>query len=292
MNAPLKIRLGDDPLALVLSGVLPFGGYVTIQCQVFFDESASHDGAPFLCVAGLIFKKSEAIKLGREWRKVLQWKRLPYFHMVDCAHGNGVFAKLPKDERSDIARRMIEIIKCRAIQGIAVTINNLDFASVVAEFPKIGKHYGTSYAFASHSVLAGVRSWIYRNPKVQEMAYFFEDGHGSRQRTDEIMANIFADSALHKEYRYVGRGFVTKQKSYAIQAADLFAWQWYTDRRHQLEGRPRRKDCENLLQLHWNAIHLDRAAIVQIITTPPGVSKAFIASPLGKLGAQQFKGLR
>ena len=70
-------------------------------------ESASHDGAPILCVAGLIFKKSEAIKLGHEWAKVLRWKKLPYFHMVECAHGNGEFAKLSKDERIEVARRMV-----------------------------------------------------------------------------------------------------------------------------------------------------------------------------------------
>src|SRR5437660_1097462 len=110
--------LPGDPLALVLSGLLPFGGYVTIQCQAFFDESGSHSGAPILCLAGYIFRKSEAIKLGHEWRKVLRRKGLPYFRMSECAHGNGPFANLTKPERIEVATRMIDIIKSRAVHGL------------------------------------------------------------------------------------------------------------------------------------------------------------------------------
>lgn len=78
----------------------------------------------------IYFKKSEAIKLGREWRKVLHWKNLPHFRMSECAHGSGPFANLTKAERIDVATRMIAIIKRRAIQGIAITVDNLLFVSV------------------------------------------------------------------------------------------------------------------------------------------------------------------
>ena len=37
------------------------------------------------------------------------------------------------------------------------------------------------------------------------------------------------------------------------------------DRRHELEGRPRRKDCASLLQLHHNAVHFDRKELDRII---------------------------
>jgi hypothetical protein len=61
----------------------------------------------------IYLKKSEAIKLGREWRKVLHWKNLPHFRMSECAHGNGPFANLTKAERIDVA-----------------TVDNLLFVSV------------------------------------------------------------------------------------------------------------------------------------------------------------------
>jgi hypothetical protein len=278
VNIPLKIRLGDDPLALVLSGVLPFGGYVTIQCQAYFDESASHDGAPVLCIAGLIFKKSEANKLGREWRKVLHWKNLPYFRMVECAHGNGPFANLSKPERVEVATRMIEIIKRHAVQAIAITVDNRDFTDVMAEYPRAGRLYKAAYAFCTHSVLIGVRTWIYANPKVAQMAYFFEDGHASAGQAKLIMDDLFSYPEKCEVYRYAGYGFVPKQKSYAVQAADLLAWQWYKDKKNQAEGRARRKDCASLLQLHHNAVHLDRAGLINILENGP------VLAPLANFG--------
>ena len=95
----------------MLSALLPPGGNVTVLCEAFFDESGSHEGAAILCLAGYIFKKNEAIKLWHEWRKVLHWKKLPYFHMVDCGHGNGPFANLSKNERVAVQTKLIEAIK-------------------------------------------------------------------------------------------------------------------------------------------------------------------------------------
>lgn len=211
------------------------------------------------------------------------------FHMVECAHGNGPFANLSKPERIDVNTRMIEIIKRRAVQGLAVTVDNLDFLSVMAEFPAAERAYKTAYSFCSHTILAGVGSWLYRNPKVAEMAYFFEDGHDSKQQSKTVMDNLFAVPEKCEQYRYAGYAFVPKRKSYGVQAADLLAWQWYTDKRHQIEGRPRRKDCENLLQMHCNAVHLDRTGLVAIIKQSPIMSRIIRAGPLMETAVQAFR---
>jgi hypothetical protein len=211
---------------------------------------------------------------------VLRWKHLPYFHMVDCAHGNGPFANLSKDERVEVARRMIEIIKRRAVQAIAVTINNLDFLSVMPQYPAAARVYKTPYNFCVHTILAGVGSWLAANPRVGEMAYFFEDGHASAAQSKRIMDELFKVAEKREQYRYAGYGFVPKEKSYAVQAADLLAWQWYKDKKNQLEGRPRRKDCESLLQLHHNAAHLDRNGLASIIEQSPTMSHIKLVRPV------------
>jgi hypothetical protein len=268
VNAPISrlgVDCGCDSLADILRVLLSADGYVTIQCQVFFDESATHDGTPILCIAGYIFRKNKAIKLGHEWRKVLRWKRLPYFRMVECAHGNGPFANLTKAERVEVATRMIEIIKSYAVQGIAVTVDKLQFVSAMAEFPNFARVYKTAYICCTHIVLAGVSCWIEVNPLVGEMAYFFEAGHASASQSNKIMNELFHSPEMKAQYRYVAHGFVEKKNSFAVQAADLLAWQWYKDKKNQLEGRPRRKDCASLLQLHHDAAHLDRAGIIKII---------------------------
>jgi hypothetical protein len=248
----------------MLRVLLPSGGYAMIEAQAYFDESGSHDGAAILCVAGYIFKKSEAIKLGHEWRRVLRWKKLPYFHMVDCAHGNGPFANLSKDERVVVQTKLIEAIKKHAIQGIAVTVNPAEYAAFPGRLPIRPGLYDNAYAFCAQSIMTGVSVFMERNPLVRSMAYFFEAGHKSAPQAHQIMQSMFAQPAVKEQFRYAGHAFVEKEKSPAIQAADLLAWQWYTDRRHELEGRPRRKDCASLLQLHHNAVHIDSKELDRI----------------------------
>jgi hypothetical protein len=236
---------------------------VTIQAQAFFDESGSHTGSPILCLAGYIFRKSEALKLGHEWRKILRWKKLPYFHMVDCAHGNGPFANLTKQERTDVATKMIEIIKRRAVLGLAVTVNSDEMAEVIFEQKaEIGSVYDGAYSFCSHTILAGVSYFIERNPRIGAMAYFFEAGHASATRANKFMTEMFEKPHHKHDYRYVGHAFVEKQRSPAIQAADVLAYQCYKDKKNQLEGRPRRKDYASLMQLHHTVNHLSRERLV------------------------------
>jgi hypothetical protein len=77
----------------------------------------------------IYFKKSEAIKLGREWRKVLLWKNLPLFGCPNVRTAV-VHSLISPRLSADVATRMIAIIKRRAIQGIAITVDNLLFVSV------------------------------------------------------------------------------------------------------------------------------------------------------------------
>lgn len=255
-----------DIVADILRVALYGGGHAVILTEAYFDESGSHGGSSILCVAGYIFRKSAAIKLGHEWRKVLRWKKLPYFHMVDCAHGNGPFANLTKDERIAVETKMIDIIKRYAVQGISVTVDPVEYASFPGKLPtKLGL-YDNAYAFCAQAILAGVSEFIERNPRIGRMHYFFEAGHESRPQADEIMRAMFAVPKHKQDFRYAGHSFVEKPDAPQIQAADLLAWQWYTDRRHQREGKPRRKDCASLLQLHHNAIHFGSEQLDAIAT--------------------------
>ncbi|WP_112606800.1 DUF3800 domain-containing protein [Rhizobium sp. WW22] len=235
---------------------------MTIKIQAFFDESGSHDGSPVLGIAGYIFRKSEATKLGHEWRKILKWKNIPYFHMVDCAHGNEHFANLTKQERIDVESKLIELIKKRSIQGFAVTIIESEFKQVLKELPEIKKVYDSAYSFSVHVILAGVLAWIGENPRAGEISYFFEAGHSSASNANSVMNELF--NQKQNEYRYAGHGFVEKMKSPAVQAADLLAWQWCKDKKNQMEGRARRKDCEALLEHRVNAVHLGRRELLEM----------------------------
>jgi hypothetical protein len=236
-----------------------------VQIEVYFDESGTHDGAPVLCVGGYIMTKQQTVNFTNEWNAELANHGLPYFHMVDCAHGSGVFARLSKEERVATEIEMIAIIKRHTVQGLAVTVNEIEFSTYMLQHSLIG----SPYSFCAHVLLAGVSSWLVANPMVTNVAYFFESGHKHQSEANNIMNILFTNAGARLAHRYSRHAFVDKEKAPPVQAADLLAWQWYSDKRHQLEGRPRRKDCASLTEHHHNAIHIGPEKLAALAKAMP-----------------------
>ncbi len=259
--------------------MIPRGGFVVIQAEAHFDESGTHEGSPIFCLAGYIIEKSQVSEMVREWNDVLNWSELPrplkYFRMSECAPGNGEFAGIDKSLRTQVETRMIGIIKRRTVTGLAVSMNEADYNRIMPLDKTVA---GRAYTFCSNVVLAGVRSWVEaqdRHQHVEGMAYFFESGHASQTEADWVMHTLFKSPRAREAHRYVGHAFVPKVGNPGVQAADLLSWQWYTDRKHELEGRPRRKDCASLLEHPHETRHLDAEKIA-------GLAEALIeiANPL------------
>ena len=89
----------------------PGHNQVVVMVEAYFDESGSHDGSPALCVAGYIYWPDECLKLDLGWKVVLEKYDLPYFHMVDCAHGAPPFDKLSKGARIECEKEIIPAFK-------------------------------------------------------------------------------------------------------------------------------------------------------------------------------------
>jgi uncharacterized protein DUF3800 len=111
-----------EPFVGIIDALLGRNGYIVQIVHAFFDESGSHADSPVLCVAGYAFERREARLLAKEWAAVLRQYRLPFFHMVDCAHGNENFAALSRQQRIKVATSLIGIVKRRAAHGFAVLL--------------------------------------------------------------------------------------------------------------------------------------------------------------------------
>lgn len=242
--------------------VLPRGGFLVPVVEAYFDESGSHHGAPVLCMAGYIIGRGQAKLLTKEWSAVLKAKSLTHFHMTDCAHGNGEFANLSKIERVEVARKLIEIIKMRTLAGRGATIVDAEYSSLMPYHPNLG----SAYNLLLWCSLFGVKQWANETSFSGNVAYFFEAGHRSQSEANRILNLSFRNVDTQNELYYISHTFINKAVSPVIQAADLFAWQLYTERRHILEGRPRRKDFENLVSNGRHvAMHIGPDRIQELI---------------------------
>jgi hypothetical protein len=229
--------------------------------HAFFDESGSHKGAAALCVAGYAFEKRQARLLAKEWRTVLKRFDLPFFHMVDCAHGSQQSASLTKDQRIKLATSLIGIVKNRAAHGFAVSVDVDAFHAVM---PSWGPAK-TPYAFCARCVIDEMGRWFFKTGFKGKSAYFFEAGHESRAEAEQVVGAVLTNplnTISRVSYGYIAHSFVLKRESPAVQAADLLAWQWATELKHQKSGRPRRKDFESLAQAPFRGVHFDRQRLL------------------------------
>jgi hypothetical protein len=232
--------------------------------HAFFDESGSHAGSPVLCVAGYAFEKRETRLLAKDWNAALKRYGIPFFHMVDCAHGNENFASLSREQRIKLATALIGIVKRRAAHGFAVSVDVDAYRTVM---PSWGPTK-SPYAFCARCVIDEMGRWFFKTGFKGKSSYFFEAGHESRSEAEDVVGAVLTNplnkvSKIH--YGYVAHSFILKQASPAVQAADLLAWHWATDLKHQMSGRPRRKDFESLLQAPFRGAHFDKQRLLYYI---------------------------
>ncbi|MEX2149655.1 MAG: hypothetical protein WD793_05545 [Steroidobacteraceae bacterium] len=120
--------------------------------EAYFDESGCDDGSKLLVVGGYLVDSGKVRRLDRKWRAALRPLGLSYFHMVDCAHGNGPYKKLTIDQRIALVTRLIYLIKQHAAMGFMAVVNPKRFQDI----PRMPD----AYTFALEMVLFAIGAWV------------------------------------------------------------------------------------------------------------------------------------
>jgi len=245
----------DDFMQLVEAVTSTDGGLVAL-IQAYFDESYG-DGGVF-CVAGYAFARMKCRQFDAAWAAMLAKWKLPYFRMSSCAHNRGVFEHLSRDECIAVEKEAIALIKRYAACGFAVTVDPVDFAKVAGQ-PGVDK---TPYEFCVSICLVAVSVWADGPGRPPcSLSYFFEAGDAHQGETSAVMEKVFRDPHLRARYGYMSHTFVEKVNARPAQAADLLAWQWFTDRKRSKSGKfaESRKDLVELVggDLRHQVFHAD-----------------------------------
>lgn len=223
--------------------------------QAYFDESYGTGG--MFCVAGYAFTKLKCREFDADWRKMLAKYDLPYFRMSSCAHNNGVFARLTRDECIAVEKEAIALIRRHAACVFAVTVDPVDFEKVAGQ-PGADK---TPYEFCVSICLVAVSVWAEEPGRARpSISYFFEAGHTHQNETSAVMEKVFRDKHLRERYGYMSHTFVDTKAARPCQAADLLAWQWFTDRKRNKtsESYVPRKDLAALVEgMRYQVFHAD-----------------------------------
>ena len=157
-----------------LEVLLPKGGGVVVMVEGYFDESGDFDEDPkVFCIAGYFIGEQQAREMDAAWGAVLEEHDLPYFHMVDCAHGNGIFKGRKKEECIAVETKLIGLIKKHTYWGFA--------ALTKAEHFKESEKNPDMYSASVDLCITGLYSVLeLHNSHHDGIAYFFETGHDNR----------------------------------------------------------------------------------------------------------------
>jgi len=182
----------------------------------YFDESGCHDGSRVLAVGGYLIRADRADRMERKWKAALKRHGLPYFHMVECAHGNGVFASLSKASRIEIQTRMIDLIKKHMALGFVTIVNPKRFEEV--------EPLPDPYTFSVNACLMGICAWFTDKPD-SKIDFVFEAGHRNGKKADQHLMQHKNSRDEHISKYYNSHRFTNKQDACLLQAADLLVWQ-------------------------------------------------------------------
>lgn len=224
--------------------------------EAYFDESGTHEGSPFVCVAGYLFEKGNAADLDAKWQGMLKEKGLDFFRMSDCAHRTGPFKGWSESDTTNLEIRAIELVKVYATHGFAASVDLDDFHLI----PNLGL-FDSAYSFSCLQMLLGVKQWADAHKFCGEIAYIFESGALHQSEANAFMNKVFKIPQMKTDFRYSTHDFKGKSKVKQLQCADLLAWHWFTHNRRMREGKGKRKDFRSLLGKKIYANHCDKEGI-------------------------------
>ncbi len=226
--------------------------------EAYFDESGTHEGSPFLCVAGYVFEKEKAVALDVQWRKMLKKYGLPHFHMSECAQNKGVYKHLSKQDCDLAAREAIVLIKAYAERGIALSLAKNAWELI----PKDGI-FSSAYSFMCWQVSNGIKKWANETGFDGRVACFFETGANGWGAARSEINKVLKYPSVARDFRVSSVTFLNKEDSAALQCADLLAWHWFTYNKRQQEGKPpKRADFKSLIELkNIDVHHYDKESI-------------------------------
>lgn len=234
--------------------------------QAYFDESYGPHG--LVCVAGYIFTKSKAQVFDRAWRAMLRRYCLPYFRMSSCAHGSDPFAGLTKEQRVAALREAISIIHASAVHGVAATVDPKALASMATDH-LAGRFKTTPYELCVFNAVVMVAAWARdHRPGENRISYIFEAGDSHEAQANAMLTVGFQRPQMREYCMYRGHAFFPKVEATPCQAADLLAWQWFTDaKRRSKPSYMQRRDLSALLggRVTHKAVHADAAFLSALI---------------------------
>lgn len=202
--------------------------------ELHLDESGSGTGQ--FTLAGYLFEASRLERFSAEWHDCLDRNHLPFFHMVDCAHGNQSFQAISKRDRVRLQMTLMRLIKKYSIGGFVINIG----AEGVDP-----KHI---YSLAAQRMISLLQYWARMVSFEGNLRPIFEDGGYGKGLVELAFKKAINSPAPGDTLRIDLPSFMPKMNNAGIQAADFLAWQYHNFTKKRKKQSLARLDFRALLR--------------------------------------------
>lgn len=223
----------------------------------YFDESGTHGKkSALVCVAGYVFKNTEAIRFCRLWSdsvKPLLPPGADVFHATDCVRGRNAFWSCPQETRDQIFDEMIAITRETMLLGVAVGIDPTTYRrSTTGKQRFLRGILGDACTMCATRCVESVSQWLAENDPDGRVSYVFERGSKHIGPLATVLSQVCANEPIRNQYRCHDFSSLPKIDAIPLQAADLLAWEFHyahtTAFSQEDKGRPWRMTLSRLVK--------------------------------------------
>jgi hypothetical protein len=168
---------------------------------------------------------------------------------------------LTPTRRDQLLGELVDIIKARAMWGVAIAATVQDIQDTLDAHPALKRVVSSPYTFCVAHCAAAIGQRVAQHCPAETTAfYFFERGHANQGEVLDFLNRVDRTPILARQYRYEGAIFLKKEEARPLEAADLLAWEWcefYTES-YYATGRPMRGPLRSLLEKPHGTLFLNR----------------------------------
>jgi hypothetical protein len=165
----------------------------------------------------------------------------------------GRFKGIKQEEADRLIKEAVALIRARVSFGAAASCNVDEVSEVV---PPWVEGFQQPFPIACHWAMTALGAQIDRAGLGGEaVAYFFESGDQHAGIANRFMGRTLDCPELKAAYRHSSHTFIDKDKAWALQAADILAWEWakFVDETMLQGKRPMRRSLATLVSTNAKA---------------------------------------
>jgi uncharacterized protein DUF3800 len=207
--------------------------------KIFIDESGTHDNADVVTVAAYAGRQKAWRKWSKEWK--VAKKPINVVHAVEAANLKGEFEGWSREERDELAKKVLPVIANNRLAGAVIGLNMKEFRLATEGREDLHKSLGNPYTTCFHWLVQSLLELLKHNKKTESLKFIHEqnDYQGEAKSAFEFISKNANPNAVPMKLI-----FGAKQEQMPLQAADILAY----------EANKRFRDPDKLERKPWEIL--------------------------------------